>query len=967
MRAAIFGWLLGLATIGLVIGLVGSVPPGSAVWVFSSLALAALAVAGYRLAPPREAQPQPAKRPPAPAIVGGVQGHRQSADALLDAVYPALTDLINVENLAIAELSREGSAGRLVISRLWQDGQPISPDAASPPDGFFRHVVETRQSFYAASVPESAARHGIVDPPEAQAWLGVPLYVNNRVWGAMATWLGYDRQPDHGFTVEDRRLFKALAFQTELALENALYSLELQNHADRLAELNTISARMAATLNPNRLLRLIAESAASFAGSERAAVFTLDRQEERTLFRLSRAWGFSEATIAWMESLPLSEPEKAIVFESEGILVVEDLRAAQMTLSPTAQQLAKREGISALIYLPLRSSDRILGLLAIYYDDTQHIAPGQRMLLRSFANQASLTLANARIHQQADYQLARRISQIVRMSSIGQKLNATLELEEIFRFVVDSALEGCNADAGVLLLAGDPDRGYTTSGEPHMVAWRGFEATGADRPPHVVAEELMESAALHEGEPEISSVDLPERGMPTSRLHVPIMVDNNVIGVIGLESGDQDAFRHEDLTFVRQLATHASSAIRNAQLYRQASAVRDRLQAILDASRDGVIMLDDEGHVVMANACMVDFFKYAGVDLPPGIFQDHVSTDLIADLAYCLGFEEDRLDALVQLAVLKPGMQAQQTTFTMRAGMGQRNRFIERTVSPVHGDQNEFLGLLIVLRDITEEKELEETRANLMDMIVHDLRSPLQSIMGSIRLIKDITDMSDPVTTQALDISQQAAKRLLQLVNNLLDLSLLERGELLLDTSATAVRSLADNATRELMPLAKEIGTVIQVEAASDLPAVEVDEDMIGRVVINLLDNSLKYADPGSLVSLTASDCDGIRLPGQEAALTAGEYVCISVADTGPGIPDNYKETIFDRYARVPGQKGRRRSAGLGLAFCRMAVEAHGGAIWVEDRAGGGSVFRITLPVAHREDAAFGPGLGTALPPRDEA
>ncbi len=958
VRAALFGWLIGLATISLIVGVVGNTSSGTVGWIIFSLVLVALAVIGYRLTAPREAPFQPIERPISPTVAQRIQGDRHNPDALLDAVFPALTELIEANNLAIAEVRRDGACDRLTISRLWQGGHRISPEAISPPDGFFRHVVESRRSLYAESVPEVAAEHGIVDPPEAQAWLGAPLQVDNRVWGAIATWIDHDRQPGHGFTAEDRRLFKALAFQTELALENALYSAELQHHADRLAELNALSVRMAATLNPNRLLRLIAESAASFAGAEHAAVFTLDRQEEKSAFRLSRAWGFSETTVAWMASLPLTEAEQAAVFETDGILIVEDLKAAAVTLSPTIYQLADRENIAALIYLPLRSSERILGLLAIYYDEAQNIRQSQRMLLRSLANQASLTMANARIHQQADYQLARRISQIVRMSTIGQKLNATLELEEIFRFVINSALEGCNADAGVLLLAGDPDEGYAAGGEPHMVAWRGFEAMNALRPPHVVAEELIDSAALHDGEPEITSTDKPEPGMPVSHLRVPITVSDSVIGVIGLESGDQDAFRHEDVTFVRQLATHASSAIRNAQLYRQASAVRDRLQAILNASRDGVIMLDHEGRVLMANARMADFFDYAGVDLPPDIFQETPSVDHLDDLAYSLGFEGDKLAALIKRAFMNPGMQTQQESFAVRAGSGQRNRFVERTVTPVYGDQNEFLGLLIVLRDITEEKELEETRANLTDMIVHDLRSPLQAIMGSTRLIVDIADTNNPLITQATDISEQATKRMLQLVNNLLDLSLLERGELVLDTKAAPVGPMVDSAARELMPLAKETGAMIQVEAADDLPSVEVDQDMIERVIINLLDNALKYADPGSLISLTASDHANARMPDQEAPLTAGKYVCISVADTGPGVPDDYKEIIFDRYAQVPGQKGRRRSAGLGLAFCRMAVEAHGGAIWVEDRDGGGSVFRITLPITSR---------GAVNPPQNAA
>lgn len=106
---------------------------------------------------------------------------------------------------------------------------------------------------------------------------------------------------------------------------------------------------------------------------------------------------------------------------------------------------------------------------------------------------------------------------------------------------------------------------------------------------------------------------------------------------------------------------------------------------------------------------------------------------------------------------------------------------------------------------------------------------------------------------------------------------------------------------------------------------------MIERVVLNLVDNALKYTTQGSVVTVQASYKGMIR---------------VEVIDNGPGIPDEYKDNIFDRFTRVPGQKSQRRSTGLGLTFCKLAIESHGGRIWVEDNPEGGSIFAFTLPVA---------------------
>jgi signal transduction histidine kinase len=209
--------------------------------------------------------------------------------------------------------------------------------------------------------------------------------------------------------------------------------------------------------------------------------------------------------------------------------------------------------------------------------------------------------------------------------------------------------------------------------------------------------------------------------------------------------------------------------------------------------------------------------------------------------------------------------------------------------------------------------------------------------MGGMRVISDRVEQKDPVVEQATEVSGRAIKKLLNLVNNLLDLSRLESGEIMVDKNITSVCALLEDAAQELMPLAREMDAIIRVECPEDLPEGEIDRDMIERVVLNLLDNALKYAPPGSVVTVNTR-----RTHEQDPK--GGNMIRVAVIDSGPGIPDYFKDRIFDRFTQIPGQKGRRRSAGLGLAFCRIAVEAHGGQLWVEDNPEGGSVSAFTLP-----------------------
>src|SRR5260221_4851181 len=127
-----------------------------------------------------------------------------------------------------------------------------------------------------------------------------------------------------------------------------------------------------------------------------------------------------------------------------------------------------------------------------------------------------------------------------------------------------------------------------------------------------------------------------------------------------------------------------------------------------------------------------------------------------------------------------------------------------------------------------------------------------------------------------------------------------------------------------------------------DFPNMVLDGDKIERVLLNLVDNALKFTTLGGLIQVRA------RLDGSDR-------VRVEVTDTGPGIPDEYKAAIFDRFQQLDSTKGNRRGTGLGLTFCKLIIEAHGGAIWIEDNPGGGSIFAFLLPVENAPSGKIGP------------
>jgi two-component system, sensor histidine kinase and response regulator len=226
--------------------------------------------------------------------------------------------------------------------------------------------------------------------------------------------------------------------------------------------------------------------------------------------------------------------------------------------------------------------------------------------------------------------------------------------------------------------------------------------------------------------------------------------------------------------------------------------------------------------------------------------------------------------------------------------------------------------------------ELERLRDSLVHMVVHDLRSPLLGLSGCLQLLQgDLADTLQPEQAEDLDSALTAAQRLGEMVSSLLDVSRLEAGQMPLDKHMHDLQPVIAGAIESLGGLTK--GRKVAFTPPDPAISILCDGEVVGRVVANLVANALKFTPSSGEVRVTAC--------------TAEESVKVAIADTGPGIPEEYRERIFQKFGQVEGQaEGKKHSTGLGLTFCKLAVEAHGGLIGVDSVVGEGSTFWFTLP-----------------------
>ncbi len=850
-------------------------------------------------------------------------------DELLKLVARQALHLLNATRCEIALLEPDQRALRVITVR--RDGQATSGDLQAPGNGLLEHVIENRAPLLIADHVARRARTLQLTPPNepVESWLGVPLLAAERVLGCLAV---ISQDPARRFSAEDVQLLGTLSAQVGVVATNARLDAQAEDRAQRLALLNNVAAALSGTLDVQTLLDLITASALAVGSCDAVSLYLWPEGTTHDLV-LVRKRGLSDQFAA-------APPDPLV-------LVVDDLprRRQPLVVSDVHQDRRARhlrarldaEGKRAWIEFLLRKGDDLLGVLVCYYDAPRTFSPDLVELLRNFANQAGLALRNAQLYTQTHMALERRVDQLSALAEISHELAAMLDLNRLFQLVLDRAAEATGSQSGALLL-----RASRRGMPPRVVASRGLDVANLD-PISLLAGPIAYTAqtgyptlipdTIHEAEA------VPLADGTRAQLNVPIVRGEDVLGVIALGSDRSNFYDDDDQAFVTQLATQARIAIDNARLFQRIEIERDRLQIILDSMKEAVVLIDAAGRFALANPRVE-----ALLGLKPGALIGRPVSALARDTDLALserfGFEGDALVRLVES--LEAGTWDESVPDGARTSYERaapRSRWIDRVVVPVRDGSGATIGLLLVFSDVTRERELSQAREDLSRMIVHDLRGPLTAISTGLKLLREQAGGHGALgeaVIQTTDTSGRAVRKMLGLVDSLLDIAKFENGVMVLEREPVLFPLVSRGVIEEYAPLAEDLKIALRADLPDDLPALYVDEEKVERVLLNRVDNAMKFAPANGQVVVRAA-----TIP---VAKGAGPMVQVMVEDDGPGIPDADKERLFNRFAQLDSRQGRRRGTGLGLAFCKLAVEAHGGQIWVEDAPGRGTRFIFTLP-----------------------
>lgn len=519
--------------------------------------------------------------------------------------------------------------------------------------------------------------------------------------------------------------------------------------------------------------------------------------------------------------------------------------------------------------------------------------------------------------------------------TISRQLASTLDLEQLLHLVLERGLQATQADRGVISLYETEQHtlrllaqvGYPPSleryrTEPWPDTWGITGRVARSGCPAIV--------------PDVSQDPDYIAAAPQTRsqLSLPINYEGRVIGIITLESDRPGAFTAEHLQVTTLLAEQAAIGIYNAQLFQQVKEGRDRLEAILNSTSDAVLMLDRTGRATLANRRVGEMFGLA-VD-------NWLRTACLLDVEQLLKSDSLLLSDLDTESLARWIYQLrehpdQPLEISFRFAPDDRYRFVEGTISPVFNAAGQVIGHVAVLRDVTRRQELEQFREDLTSMVIHNLQGPLAALISSLEALSSSGQENPEISADLLRIALSSAQKLYRRIDSVLWIRRLEDKKMPLDFHVLPLPAVIEMALDEYRALALTVGVKLETHYSPPTLSALIDEEMIGRVFGNLLDNALKFTPEGGRIQVQATLVDKEDKP----------YVLCSVSDTGAGIAQHVRETIFEKFRRgAPSLPGRRRGMGLGLYFCKLAVEAHGGQIWVEGEKGQGTTFYFTLPAA---------------------
>lgn len=703
---------------------------------------------------------------------------------------------------------------------------------------------------------------------------------------------------------------------------------------DRLLALHRVSTLVAQQRRTEDVLREALKSAVELVGGDAGSIHRWIPEAQR--LRCVVAHGRAEPLTR--DDLEAGQGATGRTFVSQTPLIVNDYAT-----SGVGTNVSREAGLRTVVAVPISPGERCRGILSVgSFDERCTFDVDDARLLELFASIVSVAWENADLYAE----LESRLDRIRTLGRMTRLVSTSLNLDHVLPRIAEAAAELTGSTFATFWLVDDASQTLqlaATSDEEIMAAISLRQLAYGEGAAGWVAQHrqaLNIDDVFADGRSQ--NLDWWERTGLRSSLTAPVLHGSSLVAVLSLNGRDPIRLNDLDTETLESFLAHAAAAIRNASLYSTVRRSQEQLQRIIDHSPAAISLKDRDGRYLLANRRWRGRFLGDGdvsLDLDAG-----GSTD--ADL-----FPPDRAERTRQRdqLVLSTGETIEYEATVIEHG--ERRTFfsvkfplvdpsgtpyavctISTDISLRKRSEEEIAAALAAQRVANEQlQELSRAKSDFVSIVSHEFRSPLTSIQGFSEMMRDGEMSPEEMREFSADINREA-ERLSRMIGELLDLDRLESGLMTLRIRQVDLCAIIARVVANAGPRVAEHRVV--VDAAPALSAVFVDGDKLTQVLVNLLDNAIKYSPDDGEITVTG--------------WLEGDTVRLRVQDQGLGMPADALETIFERYRRLDLAEQHQviGGTGLGLPIVRQIVELHGGEVWAESVLGQGSTFHVRLPMA---------------------
>ena len=586
-----------------------------------------------------------------------------------------------------------------------------------------------------------------------------------------------------------------------------------------------------------------------------------------------------------------------------------------------AEERQDLDEVEAQLFAPLLVRDELIGILILGPKLSEApFSADEQLVLDTLANQTAVAVENARLfsHEQ------RKARESSALLEIARAVSSVLDLNRLLEIIAQKTAEVCEVDRCTILLLDEernrlvPLMSQFSDGAKDQGLWQLFRAQTyvetIDQIPTV-------RRVIKERQPVIlngDTISLVPRGWTepfniASLLAVPLVSKDAVIGLMALDHSAKDQpFTDEQANLATTIGSHVAIAIENARLYEEIVEEKDRTETILQQAFAGIMVVDMEMRVVVLNPEAESIIGRTAREVVGKRLSEICGPDLWGE------------ESLLYRAMIT-GEPAAPAEATLVGKGGARDVLLG--VTPLQD------GYLLSFADITHLKEVDRLKSDIVASVSHELRAPLASIMAYTELLLgNLEDEDRALRHRFLSIIDQEAKRLAELINDVLDLSRLEEGRFEPQMKPLSISDVIDDVITLLEVQARERDITFHRHLAAHLPIILADKGLMTTLIKNLLSNAIKFSHDEGQIDVVAREEEG--------------FLILDVVDRGMGIAPEDLPHLFERFYRSPAAREAGISGtGLGLVLAKAAAEVHGGMIQMESELDKGTRFTVFLPV----------------------